>query len=380
MKTNNFGRFATIFFLSAAFLTTVSCSQNANRSEKPDATYADSILVLINGEEWPDFPRALLIDGYYMENGTAKGIFSYFAERNLAIKSAVFWSGDKGEHVKKFYRRDYGDRVNFGILDIGVEPLVKSSDTRPVPPKEVVARVHRAVAQETLVRGKSQLDSTDEFYDELPDLNRPIGGEIPTSLVLINGKSSGGGFPDDHFENGAIKPFSAKELKEILKRKNFIFDDVKIVKDEKALEKYQREFGSICHKIEIVYEIKAHPINQKGEIFEVTAQMPYYPGGSKTMMAFIEKNIHRPEKMLQDSVHGKVVVQFIIEKDGSIEEYGIANNLLKDKSGNPCTDSATKKQCEEEALRVVGMMPRWEPGKNEKGEAVRVRVHIPVNF
>ena len=216
--------------------------------------------------------------------------------------------------------------------------------------------------------------------DELLDLNRPIGGEIPTSLVLINGKSSGGGFPDDHFENGTIKPFSAKELKEILKRKNYIFDDVKIVKDEKSLEKYQREFGSCCHKIKIVYEIKAHPIDEKGEIFEVTAQMPYYPGGGKAMMAFIGKNIHRPEKMLQDSVHGKVVVQFIIEKDGSIGEYGIVNNLLKDKSGNPCTDSAIKKLCEKEALRIFKMMPRWEPGKNEKGEPVRIRYNIPFTF
>ena len=219
-----------------------------------------------------------------------------------------------------------------------------------------------------------------ELYDDLPDSNRPIGGEIPTSLVLINGKSSGGGFPDDHFENGTIKPFSAKELKEILKRKNYIFDDVKIVKDEKSLEKYQREFGSFCHKIKIVYEIKAHPINQKGEIFEVTARMPYFPGGGKALMAFIEKNIHRPEKMLRDSVHGMVVVECIIEKDGSIEEYGIVNNLLKDKSGNPCTDSAIKKLCEEEALRIVRMMPRWDSGKKENGEAVRVRYNIPIIF
>ena len=220
----------------------------------------------------------------------------------------------------------------------------------------------------------------DTVGDKLPDSNRPIGGEIPTSLVLINGKSSGG-FPDDHFENGAIKPFSAKELKEILKRKNFILDDVKIVKDEKSLEKYQREFGSCCHKIKIVYEIKAHPIDQKGEIFEVTAQMPYYPSGDKAMMAFIGKNIHRPEKMLQTGIHGKVVVQFIIEKDGSIGEYGIVNNLLKDKSGNPCTDSAIKKLCEQEALRVFKMMPqRWEPGRNEKGEPVRIRYNIPFTF
>jgi len=241
-------------------------------------------------------------------------------------------------------------------------------------------RSEESCPQEDMVLLKKVEYLPDTVEDKLPDSNRPIGGEIPTSLVLINGKSSGGGFPDDHFENGTIKPFSAKELKEILKRKNYIFDDVKIVKDEKSLEKYQREFGSCCHKIKIVYEIKAHPIDQKGEIFEVTAQMPYYPGGDKAMMAFIEKNIHHPEKMLQDSIHGKVVVQFIIEKDGSIGEYGIVNNLLKDKSGNPCTDSTIKKLCEQEALRIIKMMPRWEPGKKVNGEPVRIRYNIPFTF
>ena len=245
-------------------------------------------------------------------------------------------------------------------------------------------RSEESCPQEDMVVAKKIVYLPDSLeiksQDELLDLNTPIGGEIPTSLVLINGKSSGGGFPDDHFENGTIKPFSAKELKEILKRKNYIFDDVKIVKDEKSLEKYQREFGSCCHKIKIVYEIKAHPINQKGEIYEVEAHMPYFPGGGKAMMAFIEKNIHRTEKMLQDSVHGRVIVYCIIEKDGSIEEYGIANNLLKDKSGNPCTDSTVKKLCEKEALRIIKMMPRWEPGKKENGEPVRIRYNIPFTF
>ena len=240
-------------------------------------------------------------------------------------------------------------------------------------------RSEESCPQEDMVVPKKIEYLPDTVEDKLPDSNRPIGGEIPTSLVLINGKSSGG-FPDDHFENGAIKPFSAKELKEILKRKNFILDDVKIVKDEKSLEKYQREFGSCCHKIKIVYEIKAHPINQKGEIYEVEAHMPFFPGGEKALMKFINNNIRHPKKMLQQGVRGKVIVECIIEKDGSIEEYGIVNNLLKDKSGNPCTDSAIKKQCEQEALRIVKMMPRWEPGKKENGEPVRVRYNIPIKF
>lgn len=214
--------------------------------------------------------------------------------------------------------------------------------------------------------------------DELLDLNTPIGDPPTTSLVFINGEIGRDFSHNERLENDTIK-----EIIKIFKKRNFIVDDIKILKDDKSLAKY-RQGGFVKSGeeewLEIVYEIKAHPIDQKGEIFEVTAQMPYYPGGDKAMMAFIEKNIHRPEKMLQTGTHGKVVVQFIIEKDGSIGEYGIVNNLLKDKSGNPCTDSAIKKLCEQEALRIVKMMPRWEPGKNEKGEPVRIRYNIPFTF
>lgn len=219
-----------------------------------------------------------------------------------------------------------------------------------------------------------------ELYDDLLDSNRPIGTP-PFPLVFINGERCCDFSSDHDFFNS--KEFTIKKLKAFLKKRNFIFEDVKILKDEKSLEKYRKGkyvASGAEQWIEAVYEIKARPINQKGEIFMVTARMPYFPGGDKALMAFIEKNIHHPEKMLQDSVHGKVVVFCIIEKDGSIEEYGIVNNLLKDKSGNPCTDSAIKKLCEEEALRIVRMMPRWEPGKKENGEAVRVRYNIPIIF
>ena len=214
--------------------------------------------------------------------------------------------------------------------------------------------------------------------DELLDLNTPIGDPPTTSLVIINGKIGRDFSHNERLENDTIK-----EIIKIFKKRNFIVDDIKILKDDKSLAKY-RQGGFVKSGeekwLEIVYEIKAHPINQKGEIYEVEAHMPFFPGGEKALMAFIDQNIRYPKKMIQDSVHGRVIVYCIIEKDGSIEEYGIANNLLKDKSGNPCTDSAIKKQCEQEALRIVKMMPRWEPGKKVNGEPVRVRYNIPVNF
>ena len=243
-------------------------------------------------------------------------------------------------------------------------------------------RSEESCPQEDMVVAKKIVYLPDSLeiksQDELLDLNTPIGDPPTTSLVFINGEIG-----RDFSSNERLKNDTIKEIRKIFKKRNYIVDDIKILKDDKSLAKY-RQGGFVKpgeeEWLEIVYEIKAHPINQKGEIFEVTARMPYFPGGDKALMAFIEKNIHRPEKMLRDSVHGMVVVECIIEKDGSIEEYGIVNNLLKDKSGNPCTDSAIKKLCEEEALRIVRMMPRWDSGKKENGEAVRVRYNIPIIF
>ena len=232
-------------------------------------------------------------------------------------------------------------------------------------------------------RSQKMPDQTDELYDELLDSNTPIGNP-PISLVFINGERIRDNLPDDPFENGEIQEIPIEELKAFLKRRNYILDDVKILKDDESLKKYRKGgyVASGAEKwIKIVYEIKAHPINEKGEIFEVVRYMPQFPDGNyQALLAFIEKNIHRPEKMFQDGVHGEVVVECIIEKDGSIEEYGIANNLLKDKSGNPCPNSTIKKLCDQEAWRIFKMMPKWIPGKNVKGEAVRVRCNIPISF
>ena len=415
MKTTNLRRFATILFLSLLILlASASCSQKATRSQKSNAAYADSILVLVNGEEWPDFPQELLTDGYCMENDTIKGIFEYFADRNLRITSAVFWKGEKGERVKEYYRPEYGERVNNGILDIGVEALVKSSDTDIVMPVRIVSRIRRIAPQESLIQGKWNI-----YYDDTLRKAKIIGGLIPFSLAFINGERRTD-FPEEDYGIDFFKAFTRSELAEILKKKNYVLDDVNILQDnyspvlqkQYSLPDKYRQGGFVTpgteEGIKAVYEIKAHPINQKGEIFlNVATELPQFPGTNipddainnrghisrgvstnafqfygdiEALTDFIDDNIRYTKKMLQSGVHGRVVVECVIGKDGRVEEPEIARNLLRDELSRPCTDSVLIKQCQQEALRVVSMMPRWKPSKNEKGEPVRVRVYIPVNF
>ena len=99
--------------------------------------------------------------------------------------------------------------------------------------------------------------------------------------------------------------------------------------------------------------------------FTVVEENPMFPGGMTEMMKFLQKEIKYPKEAATKKIQGRVVVQFVIEKDGSVVEPKVA------KSVDPLLDA--------EALRVVNAMPKWIPGK-QKGEAVRVRYTLPVAF
>jgi TonB family protein len=94
-------------------------------------------------------------------------------------------------------------------------------------------------------------------------------------------------------------------------------------------------------------------------------EQPSYPGGSTEMSKFIIQNIKYPEAAKKKGIQGKVFVNFTVEKDGSISDAKVTKGIG---SG-----------CDEEALRVVKLMPKWIPGKI-KGKPVSVRVTLPVMF
>ncbi len=195
------------------------------------------------------------------------------------------------------------------------------------------------------------------------------GTSAPTDdngiLVLINGEEC-----SDFFD---WKIGTIDDLKEFLKKQNLIYEDLSIMKADAVAEKYRKKYA-------IVIEITAHPIDQEGEIYEVVAQMPQFPGGEKAIMEFIENNIQCPQDMIRRGVHGKVVVSFIVGKNGKIQHPEAGKVFLKEKSGAPCSSPIIEQICHNEAVRIVKMMPNWNPGKNEKGEPVRVLLNIPIKF
>ena len=101
------------------------------------------------------------------------------------------------------------------------------------------------------------------------------------------------------------------------------------------------------------------------EVFVVVEEDPEFPGGMKAMLAFIEKNLVYPEEAKAAGIEGKVYVSFTVEKDGSISNVKILRDI-----GYGCGD---------EVVRIVKLMPKWNPGK-QRGVPVRVRYNLPVQF
>ncbi len=103
----------------------------------------------------------------------------------------------------------------------------------------------------------------------------------------------------------------------------------------------------------------------KEEVFMVAEQMPEFPGGMKEMLKFLQENVKYPENAMRNNVQGRVIVQFVVEKDGTPTEFKVLRSV------DPDLDA--------EALRVMKAMPKWKPGM-QKGQVVRVKFTVPVSF
>ena len=101
------------------------------------------------------------------------------------------------------------------------------------------------------------------------------------------------------------------------------------------------------------------------DVFMVVEDVPEFPGGAAALLEFLRKNINYPTECRKNRVEGRVLVSFIVEKDGSI------TNPFITLGADPLLDA--------EALRVVSSMPNWKPGY-QRGEAVRVQYTVPINF
>lgn len=149
------------------------------------------------------------------------------------------------------------------------------------------------------------------------------------------------------------------------------------VKDQEQVLENTAQLGADDHKgvedvnrdrvVKEVVEVK--PVEKPKEegplSVAMVEQKPSFPGGESAMYKWLQDNIIYPAAASEEGVQGKVTVQFIVEKDGSITHVQVVRGK------HPALDA--------EAARVIRKMPRWTPGRNN-GQPVRVTYHLPVQF
>ncbi|SMD35851.1 TonB family C-terminal domain-containing protein [Reichenbachiella faecimaris] len=101
------------------------------------------------------------------------------------------------------------------------------------------------------------------------------------------------------------------------------------------------------------------------KIYSLADEQPAYPGGMSAFFKYIQSNMQYPEASKVAGIEGRVFVEYVVEKDGSVSGAKILKSLNGD--------------CDKEALRLVANCEKWTPGKID-GKAVRVKMALPLNF
>lgn len=227
-------------------------------------------------------------------------------------------------------------------------------------------------------------------------------------LVVVDGK-----IVENVISASSSKALTDVYLAKLARIKAEDIHSISVLKSEKAVVLYGEKGADGA--IEITTKAQADKaketadatiaLEDTSDVLMVCEQMPQFPGGQQEMMKFIATNIRYPAVAQENGAQGRVLVQFVIEKDGTACEHKILNSKINRimQSPKPTEDSIKSEDklvvqaysttstndsvefknariaLEKEAIRVLQLMPKWEPGM-QKGEAVRVRYTIPITY
>lgn len=142
-----------------------------------------------------------------------------------------------------------------------------------------------------------------------------------------------------------------------------IVDDDTDIKDELEIEDTEvDDKTAITAVMQVAVEKE---VEEEAPVFFIVEEMPEFPGGDAALRSFIAQSVKYPVIAQENGIQGKVYVNFVVGKDGSITNAKIARGV------DPSLDK--------EALRVVNSLPKWKPGK-QGGKPVRVSYTVPINF
>jgi len=153
-------------------------------------------------------------------------------------------------------------------------------------------------------------------------------------------------------------PPPAPEIVEIL---NVVEDNVEVASVEINTEDDKNKV------VVVSAPVTSAPIEEEEDnvVFQVVEKMPSFPGGDAALFKFLGDNVKYPVIAQENGVQGRVICQFVVNRDGSIVDVEVVRSV----------DASLDK----EAIRVIKSMPKWSPGQ-QRGKPVRVKYTLPVNF
>ncbi|HPR30774.1 MAG TPA: energy transducer TonB [Prolixibacteraceae bacterium] len=190
------------------------------------------------------------------------------------------------------------------------------------------------------------LNDTVKSVDTLGDLN---AGVIEDEVIPVTRQEE-------------IKPPPPPPPPKVIEVLTIVDDEVEL-DEEFEFESTEANDATIIDAVPVIEEDAGDEAEQ--EVFVIVEDMPEFPGGDLALRKWIADHIKYPVIAAENGIQGKVYVQFVVDRDGSISNARVARGV------DPSLD--------QEALRVVNNLPKWKPGM-QRGKPVRVSFTVPINF
>ena len=330
-------------------------------------------------------PKQISLEQWFYENGELKAQRNYFVGDKIGeIKAydqggnlkgvATFEKKDIGADKDSFYRYNIKDSDGELMLELDRDSQVseseihdlflnETSDVDVIDSIDITVEHNEIHIEEEPKPIKSILSEIQSNYKNLPkDFN------ITNGRGVYNIRINEFGIVDSVIIVESISDYSDKLITEALKNVGFVPG---ISNGGKSIFSQSLLISIVKGKIvltqgDYILENKSNSESSESDLlFALTEVMPSFPGGEEEMSRFLSSNINYPVDAKQLKIQGVVYVAFTVNK------YGIIQDILVLKGVHPSIDL--------EAIRVIGSMPKWEPG-TQRGENVNVIFTTPLRF
>jgi len=192
-----------------------------------------------------------------------------------------------------------------------------------------------------------------------------IGLEWTQHEVTIYEDTSGAVIEEEEIEiittAEVLPPPPPPEVPDVIEILNVVEDDIETAEIEINTEDDKNK------QVVIQAPVAAAKVEEEDDnvVFVVVESMPSFPGGDAALFKYLNDNIKYPVIAQESGIQGRVICQFVVNRDGSIVDIEVVRSV--------------DKSLDAEAIRVIKNMPKWSPGK-QRGKTVRVKYTLPVNF